>query len=253
MIDPWPLVGRDPELAYVLERLGGPVAAGVVIAGESGVGKTRLAAEVRQRLEHAGIASVRVAATRAAASIPFGALAPLLPRVVDRPDDLLDLFTGAATALAELAAPLPGPRGRPGAGPPRLGLFVDDAHLLDDASAALVLQVAAQPWCRLVATIRSGEPAPDAIVALWKDGLADRLELSALSPADSETLIDALLTSVHGASRPVAAATVERLLERSGGNALYLRELVVGVVVAGALELDLGLWRLGGAAAAPVR
>ena len=41
---PWPLTGRDEELRAVVEMLDGSADdAGVVIAGQAGVGKTRLA------------------------------------------------------------------------------------------------------------------------------------------------------------------------------------------------------------------
>src|SRR5207244_2921737 len=53
--------------------------AGVIVSGEAGVGKTRLAAEAVRAAEAAGCATFRVTATRAAATIPFGAFAQLLP------------------------------------------------------------------------------------------------------------------------------------------------------------------------------
>jgi len=71
-----------------------------------------------------------------------------------------ELLRRAAAALVE---------GRGGA---RLALGVDDAHLLDDVSAALVHQLAATGSEFVVVTVRSGEPVPDPVVGLWKDGLA---------------------------------------------------------------------------------
>ena len=73
------------------------------------------------------------------------------------------------------------PRGKNGAGPDRLQLLtslsaaligddprtvvvVDDAHLLDDGSAALVLHLATSTMAAVIATVRSGEPCPDAVV-----------------------------------------------------------------------------------------
>jgi hypothetical protein len=95
-----------------------------------------------------------LAATRAAASIPFGVVSHLLPPAERLGDDRLDTLRRAAELLAERS------RGR------RLILGVDDAHLLDDASAALVHQLAFRGLAVVVATVRTGEPAPDSVIAL---------------------------------------------------------------------------------------
>jgi hypothetical protein len=67
------------------------------------------------------------------------------------------------------------------AGRPLL-VFVDDAHLLDDGSATLLHQLALTRAATVLATVRSGERAPDPVVSLWKDALADRIEVSVLVP-----------------------------------------------------------------------
>lgn len=63
--------------------------------------------------------------------------------------------------------------------------MVDDAHLLEPASAALVHHLVATRSVDVVLTVRSGEPAPDAIVAFWKDAGLPRL---ALGPLDREAV-----------------------------------------------------------------
>src|SRR2546423_12386508 len=57
----WPLLGREAELAHLMEAIaaGRP---GVVLAGASGVGKTRLAREALARAEAAGSATMWVVA-----------------------------------------------------------------------------------------------------------------------------------------------------------------------------------------------
>jgi DNA-binding CsgD family transcriptional regulator len=201
----------------------------VVLAGPSGVGKTRLGQQCLVVAERAGMACEQASATRAAAQLPFGALAPLLPEAPPEPgavDDLLDLLRRSAAALAERSG------GKP------LLLFVDDAHLLDDASATLVHQIAATGVASVLVTVLSGEAAPDPIVALWKDGLAARIELGPLSAEDT----DELLAAVVGGQ--VDPATAVQFTERCQGNALFLRELVVGALEDGSLEDDGGIWRL---------
>src|SRR5215216_1956336 len=80
MTPPWPLVGRARALERVGEMLlGRPDLSGVVLVGPAGVGKTRLAKECLTLAEDAGFVTAVAVASRAAAEIPLGALAPLIP------------------------------------------------------------------------------------------------------------------------------------------------------------------------------
>lgn len=226
----WPLVGRAVEV-HQMRRFLSAGEGGLVLAGSLGVGKTRLALECLKLAERAGVTTARVTATRSASRLPFGALAPLLPATqieAGAVDDKADLLRRSAASLVDRAA------GH------RLVLFVDDAHLLDDASATLVHQLVATGACTVIATLRSGEPAPDAIVALWKDGLAQRVELEGLDSGAIDELLAAAL------SGPVDPATAARFAERCQGNVLFLRELVLGAVHKGALRDEGGIWRLVG-------
>ena len=64
----------------------------------------------------------------------------------------------------------------------RLLIGIDDAHLLDGFSAHVVHQLAQTREARLVVTRAHRKPAqPDAVKALWKDGLLARLDLEPLS------------------------------------------------------------------------
>src|SRR4051812_5293168 len=100
----WPLIGRDRELGLIAEVLGRSDATGVVLVGEAGVGKTRLATEAIRLGDASGFATERVVASRAASSIPFGALAPLLPSGVAAMAQGLNALRQATIALTERAA-----------------------------------------------------------------------------------------------------------------------------------------------------
>jgi predicted ATPase len=113
---------------------------------------------------------------------------------------------------------------------------VDDAHLLDDASATLVHTLATNGVARVVATVRSGEPTPDPVVALWKDELAVRIELQPLSGAEVAELLSETLSGT------VDAATSRRLFEVTRGNVLFLREMVASGLSSGALVERAGVW-----------
>ncbi|MDQ4041144.1 MAG: ATP-binding protein, partial [Actinomycetota bacterium] len=219
----------------ISEALQGRAVSGLVLAGAAGVGKSRLAVEALGEAGERGCATAWATATRSASSIPFGALAHLLPAGLGRGTPL-DLLIRARRALVE------------GAGGRSLALAVDDAHLLDPSSAALLLQLATTGSALVIVTLRTGEAAPDAVVALWKDRLCEYVELQALS----EEEVEELLARVLGAS--VDGGTALALWRLTAGNVLFLRELVRQGIERGQLAfVGAGLWRWRGSFAAGTR
>jgi DNA-binding NarL/FixJ family response regulator len=218
-------VGRRSELERIAAaRAAG--AAGVVLVGPAGVGKSRLARAAVEHAADAGAAQTSWAqATRSAATVPLGAFAGLIPDDA-RSDEPLELLRRSVESLRE------GAGGRP------VVLGVDDAQLLDPMSAALVLQVAMTGAAFVVATVRSGEPCPDAIVSLWKDAGAQRLELGLLSAQETADLAEAIVGG------PLEQAARRWAWTSSHGNALYVRELVGGALDSGALAAADGIWQL---------
>jgi DNA-binding CsgD family transcriptional regulator len=213
----WPLTGRTEEL----DLLARAAASGsVLVGGRAGVGKTRLVREWA-----ATVATSRpvvdVAATASTATIPFGAFAAWVPDGLDAP------LQGAAT-LRRVADELVG------GGTPVV--VVDDAHLLDDPSAALVLHLARHSPATVVATVRSGEPVPDAVAALGREPVGTRLDLRDLSAAEVATLVESRLGDrVH----PVAH---QRVWTLSLGNPMYVREVIDAGLSEGHLRRDQRVW-----------
>jgi DNA-binding NarL/FixJ family response regulator len=222
--DSWTLTGRDSELQFIAERLTGGESRSVVIAGPAGVGKTRLAREALAVAKRGGRVTRWAAGTNAAAAIPLGAVAHLVP-AVETVSEPLTLLQRAGAAIAEQG------KGH------RLVIGVDDAHLLDELSVTLLHQLALTRTACVVLTVRTGEPAPDPVVTLWKNGLADRLELAQLPRAAMNRLVTAVLGGV------VDSRTIERLWRATRGNALFLRELVEGGCETGSLRMRDGVWR----------
>lgn len=220
----WPLVGRAGERERIAAARA-QVRSAILIHGEAGVGKSRLAREALSDAERDGALTAWVQASRSAATIPLGAFAAIMPAET-RSDDRFELLQRSTRALREQAD------GRP------LVLGVDDAQWLDLTSAALVLHLATTGTAFVIATVRSNEPCPDAIVSLWKDAGGDRIELGMLSGPETESLVE---TMVGG---PVERGARRWVSETSRGNALYVRELVLGAIAQDALQLVSGLWRL---------
>src|SRR5215207_3700502 len=217
----WPLCGRDDEIAHLSARL--RHGRGALLAGPSGVGKTSLASGVAAELEPEGWALVRLVASRPAAGIPLGVLAGLLTPG-DLPGDSVPALLQARSGVAAIAA------GRPSA------VVLDDAQWVDEASAVVLHQLVAQGDITLLATLRTGEPAPDPVTALWKDGLVERVDVAPLGDESVRDLLEAVLEG------PVETLTATRLWGRCAGNALYLRELVGEAVRLGLLQRREGLW-----------
>ncbi len=235
MATAWPLVGRNDQLQLVSEAIGRRDTAGVVVAGGPGLGKTRLATEALAQAKARGFATEWAVATNAAASIPFGPLVHLLPDAGTEVTSRLELLRQAGQTLARRA------------GGKRMVLGVDDAHLLDDASAALVYHLATTSTAFVLATVRTGEPMSDAVTALWKDTNAERLELAPLDGAACARLVEAVLGG------QVDGATLHELCRLSEGNALFLRELVTGALEAGTLVRVERVWRAIGPMATSTR
>ncbi len=215
------LVARTRELTELLAAA--TAGRGAVLSGPAGVGKTSLAAVVAERVEASGDPVERIVATEASRTISFGALAPLLTDDVSPQHPAL-----VVQAIHRHQRERAGDR-------PTL-LVIDDAHLLDDQSAAAVLGLVTSGSLRVVATVREGTPAPDAVHALWKDGYLPRHEIT---PFDRDGT-RAFLTSVLGGE--VGSGTASFLWQHTRGNALYLSELVRDATTNDHLVEQQGVW-----------
>jgi DNA-binding CsgD family transcriptional regulator len=226
------LVGRSEELALLDGEVDGGRPA-MVVAGAVGVGKSRLLAGWLADLDARSRPTVVVRATKATATIPFGAFARWVPRHLGETGDRLGILLAAVARLAEHGTDLV--------------VAVDDAQHLDDGSAALVLHLAQHTGTGLLVAVRSGEPCPDAVVALWKEGLASRLELQALSEQQTVELLERVLGGA------VAPGTRRRLWRLTAGNPLYLHEVVHAALAQGVLVPTAAGWRWEGTLAEATR
>ena len=227
----WPLVGRERELGLIRQLSRDPDCCGVLLAGPGGVGKTRLS---RELIEGCGLSSGRpawIAATRSTRSISFGALAHLLADARPAITDRLELLRYGQQVLADLAGNAGGM------------LLIDDTHLLDDLSAAVVQQLLSARSVFAVLTVRAEEDLPEPLRRIRDSGLLTRLDVGPLDREGVYELSEAVLGSwIEGRTR-------HHLWRLSQGNPLFLRELILGARDHGILREEQGVWRHSGSLA----
>ncbi len=222
MISGDPLTGRDNELAAIGRALSRASRySGVVIVGAAGVGKTRLAREVLARAEASGERTHWIVGTQSARQLPLGVFTAYICDTMSGPVSDVRRVINSFIAQQRQGLVLIG---------------VDDAHLLDAISAHVVHQLAQARGVRLVVTARTGGDEPDAITALWRDALLDRLDLQPLSASGTHRMIEDALGG------PIDGRSAERFFKLTGGNALFLRQLLGDQVVAGAMRQVAGVW-----------
>jgi DNA-binding CsgD family transcriptional regulator/tetratricopeptide (TPR) repeat protein len=247
------LVGRHADLAQlteVLERAAAGQPAIAVVAGEAGVGKTRLIAELLREAALAGVVTL----TGGCLDVGEGVLAyaPMvealrsLARGMD-PGEQERVLGGARGELARLVPEL-GPRGggEPAVtlAPTRLFelllgmlhrlaerdpvlLVIEDLHWADQSTRDLLgfLVRNLRGGVALVLTYRSDElhrrhPLRPFLAELDRTGRVERLELERLGRRELAELLSGIL------DEPVAPALVGEILARSEGNPFFAEELL---------------------------
>src|SRR5271166_1094284 len=196
-IRPVPIRWNVPQHEAALERLGvalrDATRSGSVVLGPDGCGKStlaRLAAEGYGR-SHPATFTRWVTGTPSERAVPFGAFSHLVA--------ISDIGKPAALLRATRASL---------AGDDRQGdllLVVDDAHELDVLSATLVYQLALAGTARMIVTARV-DAAPEAITALWTDGLLDRIDVEppgGPTKQSEPSEVDAFIAELPAAARSV--------------------------------------------------
>ena len=218
------LFGRDHERARIesaltVARQGG--SAVIVLRGEAGMGKTALLDDAVSRAR--GLTIVRTCGAGSEDERPYAALAELfeplrgqlscLPSAraaalasalgLRSPDGAIDryaVYAGMLDLLTTTAEETP------------IVVVVDDAHLLDEASAEAIPFIARRLWSDGIALLIATES---------EDGLsgAEQIGLGALDAAAAR----AVLADAPG--EELASPVVERVIESGQGNPLALLEI----------------------------
>jgi DNA-binding SARP family transcriptional activator len=271
-----PFVGREREI-QTLQARWREVYSGrgglVLIGGEAGIGKTRLASEFALSVEARGgrvlrgttlpsesapyqpiIAALRSALPMLAAvemeplelatvgtvlpelivrRAPQGKAPPALPRL-DAERERRRLFEALARCLESLARPRP------------VLLILEDLHWAGAGTLALLEYLArrvSQSPVLILATYRKestqgAHPLRDLRHRLQSEALLTHLSLEPLS---AQTVRELVTTQVAQGADPTAMAA--RLYALSGGNPLFLRELIRDLAQAGVVHEQEGGWQ----------
>jgi len=242
------LVGRDSFLALVEDRLA-DAAAGegrlLFVAGEAGIGKTRLLSAVAQQADASGFAAVRAAAFPGDVQSLAGLLLDLASNLLPARDPVLSelgqSLTSRVRAIADAAGDAHHRRRvlvqdltdllvsvEPGT--PVL-MILEDLHWADELSLDVLGRLAGRLAARpiLVAgAYRSDElyprlPMRELRARLLSQRLAEEIRLPRLDLAQTAAMTSAL----HG--RPAPAQMVQAVHERSDGIPLHIEEFLAAI------------------------
>lgn len=219
------MAGRDDVIGEVMAVVEGRRGRGIVLAGQAGVGKSRVAWEAAGRASATKWSVRTITATANSQHVPLGACAQWTD----------DVGGGEAALVRRVGEAMVA-----GTAPGRLLLVVDDAHLLDDLSVLVVQHLVGSGAATVVMTIRVGEPMPAALSAWVKDGEVAWREVLALSREHTS----AVLTAAFGASPDPDCG--DRFWKMTGGNALFVRQLAEQEAGAGRLTVQGGALRWSG-------
>ncbi len=222
------LTGRSEDLASAVEALQGGTHVAVLLLGDHGIGKSRLMEAVAEELR-GQVTPVRLHGSPALSHVPYGVLAPF---IVDLP---VEDATSQLAVLRTFWSYLEGQRRKT---QKPLLLVVDDAHDLDEATAGVLVELAAAGWAKLLvgAVARPGLPEP--LLQLWFEGIAERHDLRPLTREQTSEIL------AHQLGPQVLPNVAEVLWEASGGNPLLLDCLVDDAKSDGTLLQRNGVWLL---------
>jgi len=259
------LVGREPEMALLEQALSaatGGTGQCVLVAGEAGVGKSRLIAELRAGAAARSFLSLRGYCFEQDASFPYAPLADALRThfATYAPREALDLLGPLAPVLLKLLPHLalqshelaPPPALEPEAERRRLfealaqfvtGLaaarpvlfVVEDIHWSDDTSLDFLHFIARRlsAWpVLLLASYRREEASPRLIHLLAQLERAHLAREIALVPLTRDQ-VDAMLREIFELAQPVKPEFLDLIYTLTDGNPFFIEEVLKGLLESG--------------------
>lgn len=215
----WPMLERPDEFGMARNAFE-TGARGLLLLGESGTGKTVLAERVSASYvaAHQAVELPIIGAARDA-GVPWGTMVRHVGELQ---------FGGDQIELERTV--------RPFSPTDRVLLRVDDAHLLDEMSSQYVSWLVRTGHAVFVATTRAFRFLPKSLQLLAKDARVEQIDVG---PFDESQVAELLSLALGGELRDRLA---RRIWRHSGGNALFVRELVREGLRSGALVRTPGGW-----------
>jgi DNA-binding CsgD family transcriptional regulator len=232
------LIAREAELA-ALDSLFADAVRGVgrtaLIAGDAGIGKTRLLAAFLAQTRSSGAQILQGQCLKVEAGRPFGPFVDSLRGVTDlapAPEAQREAFTDPdaryrslrsfATTFADVARRAP------------IVLAIDDLHWADEGTLELFTYLAKalqERMALLVGTYRLDElhrlhPLRAVLTSLSRGRLADSVALGQLSGDETGEMIRATL----GRGGAVPTELIKTIHERSEGNPFFIEEILKALV-----------------------
>jgi DNA-binding CsgD family transcriptional regulator/tetratricopeptide (TPR) repeat protein len=242
------LVGRDSFLALIEDRLAAAAAGEgrlLFVAGEAGIGKTRLLSAVARRADAVGFAVVRAAAfpddVQSLAGLLLDLAGNLLPAREPALSELGRSLTSRVRAISDAAGDAHHRRRvlvqdladllvTADPGTPVL-VILEDLHWADELSLDVLGHLAGRLATRpllVTGAYRSDElyprlPMRDLRARLLGQRLTEEIRLPRLGLAQTAVMTSALL------GRPAPAQMVQAIHERSDGIPLHVEELLAAI------------------------
>lgn len=277
LLDKTPFVGRQTELAqldrYLEQAIRGRGGV-VLIGGEPGVGKTRLAEEVALRAQQKGMLNFAGHCFEMEAAIPYAPFVEILEATAETipADTFREVMGDSAPELARFApqirkmfpdippsADLPGEEDRRytfnsisrymrrSATLRPIILILDDLHWGDESTLLLLEHLAlnlSDVPVLVIGTYRDVElatsrPLARTLETLVRQRAAHRLALKRLTQQD----VHAMLHRLSGSDPP--RALVEAIFSETEGNAFFVEEVFRHLLEEGKLLDTTGTWRPG--------
>ncbi len=265
------LIGRTLQLEAlqrVIDQVQGGTGQTVLIAGEAGMGKSRLVAEAKTRVAPYRFSLLQGNCFESDLNLPYAPLLDLLRAFcADHSDAEITSAFGSGAAeimklIPELKPRLPGltptPLLEPEAEKRRLFnalvqffinqgplvIVVEDLHWGDDTSLEfllrLVRRIVSLPILLLL-TFRSDEAHPALkhfLVELDRERLGLELTLQRLTMAE----VDVMLRAIFELDHPVSAAFQKNLYNLTEGNPFFIEETLKALAASGSIFFEHGRW-----------